>query len=530
MVSLGGSHGTGSRRMLRAEDGLEASRLSSDTLAAEIIRRNHVQLSWVAVAALVAVLSMSQVAAFLQPEVAKSQKLWQVQWTIGLATVLSVVLILLERLGWLRPMALLRCAMVYQVLMAAAIGVFESAVPWGGEEVVRGTSSITLWLAGFALLVPATPAMAAGYCLLAAGMGPLVHWGMHGALGLPPPPVNRLLIMYGPAFLMPFVAWMLNLRLLRLERMAARARDLGSYELCERLSRGGMGEVWKARHRFLKRDAAVKVIRPDLLLVREGREADMLRRRFEQEAQAIALLRSPHTVAIHDFGAMEDGGFYYAMELLEGYDLRQLVLAHGPQPPGRVVHILRQACASLEEAHSRGLIHRDVKPTNLFLCQLGTSYDFCKLLDFGLVKRLLAGEQSWMTVDGAIAGTPSFIAPEIVAGAREVDGRVDVYGVGCVAYWLLTGTLVFDEPTAAAALVAHMQREPEPPSRRVEWAIPEELDRLVLQCLAKRPEDRPESAAELARLAAECRGVEAWTEEDAGRWWRVNGPARRAGQ
>lgn len=512
--------------MLRAESELEASRLSTRTLAAEVISRNHVQLSWVAVAALVAVLSMTQVAALLQPEVASSQQIPLVQWTIGLATVLSVLMIMVERLGWLRPIALLRCAMVYQVAIAAAIAVFESAVPWRGQEMVRGTSSITLWLVGFMLLVPATPVMAAAYCLLAAATGPLVHYAMHEAMGVPAAPVNRLLIMYGPAFLMPFVAALLNLRVLRLERLAVRARDLGSYELLERLSRGGMGEVWKAHHRFLKRDAAVKVIRPDVLLVRQGREAEMLRRRFEQEARAIATLKSPHTVAIHDFGVMEDGGFYYAMELLEGYNLQALVAEHGPLPPARVVSIIRQACASLEEAHSRGLIHRDVKPTNLFLCQLGTTYDFCKLLDFGLVKRLLADGESLMTVDGAIAGTPSFIAPEIAAGAREVDGRVDLYGLGCVAYWLLTGTLVFDEPNVAAAVVAHMQKPPEPPSRRVEWPIPADLEALILQCLAKRPEDRPESAAELARRAAECRGVEPWTQEDAERWWRVNGPAR----
>jgi serine/threonine-protein kinase len=514
--------------MLRPESELEASRLSTRTLAAEVISRNHVQLSWVAVAALVAILSMTQVAAVLQPEVAASQRIPLVQWTIGLATVLSVLMIMVERLGWLRPIGLLRCAMAYQVLIAAAIAVFESAAPWREQEMVRGSSSITLWLMGFMLLVPATPVMAAGFCLLAAAMGPLVHWAMHEAAGLPAAPWNRLLIMYGPAFLMPFVAALINVRVLSLERLAARARDMGSYELYERLNRGGMGEVWRARHRFLKRDAAVKVIRPDVLLVRQGREAEMLRRRFEQEARAIATLKSPHTVAIHDFGVMEDGGFYYAMELLEGYNLQALVAEHGPQPPGRVVNIIRQACASLEEAHRRGLIHRDVKPANLFLCQLGTSYDFCKLLDFGLVKRLLADGESWMTLDGAMAGTPSFLAPEVAAGAREVDGRVDLYGLGCVAYWLLTGTLVFDEPNAAAAMAAHLQKTPEPPSQRVEWPIPEDLERLVMQCLAKRPEDRPESAAELARLAAECRGVTPWTEEDAERWWRLNAPARAA--
>lgn len=526
MVNLGGTNRPASRRRLRAQSDPDALQISNRTLAAELVNRNHVQLSWVAAAAVVGVLSMTKIAAWLQPEVAASHRLPLVQWAIGAATVMSVLLIGVERLGWLRPIALLRAGMVYQVLMAVAIAVFENSIPWQGDEMVRGGSSLTLWLVAFMLLVPAPPAMAGGFCLLAASMGPLVHWGMHLGMGLPQAPLNRLAILYGPPLLMPLVAVLINLRVLRLERMAARARELGSYDMYERLGQGGMGEVWKARHRFLKRDAAVKVIRPDVLLVKQGREAEMLRRRFEQEAQSIAALKSPHTVAIHDFGSMEDGGFYYAMELLDGYDLQTLVTEHGPLPPGRVAHILRQACASLEEAHCRGLIHRDVKPTNLFLCQLGTSYDFTKLLDFGLVKRLVGPEQSLLTVEGAITGTPAFMAPEVVNGARELDGRVDLYGLGCVAYWLLTGTLVFDEPTPTAVAIAHLQKEPDPPSRRVNWPIPGDLERLVLSCLAKRPEDRPTSAAELERRTAECRGMEPWTRDDAERWWRANGPSR----
>jgi len=239
-------------------------------------------------------------------------------------------------------------------------------------------------LIAFALLVPAAPVTAAFFSLAAAAMGPLGHVAMTQAAGLPMAPLNRLIIYYSPCFLMSLVSALINLRILRLEWFASCAREKGSYELLELLNRGGMGEIWRARHRFLKREAAVKIIRPDFLVTQTGRSADTIRKRFEREARAIAALKSPHTVAIHDFGATEEGGFYYAMELLEGFDLDQLVRRFGPLPPARVAHILSQACDSLEEAHICSMVHRDIKPSNLFLCRLGTNYDFCKLLDFGI--------------------------------------------------------------------------------------------------------------------------------------------------
>lgn len=226
--------------MLRAKSEPEAQQVSNRTLAAELVDRNHVQLSWVAAAALVGVLSMTQIAAWLQPEVERSQRMGVVQWAIGVATVVSVLVILVERLGWLRPIALLRVAMGYQVVMAGAIAVFENAIPWE-DTMVRGGSSVTLWLVAFMLLVPAPPVMAGGFCLLSALMGPVVHWAMHWGVGMPEAPLHRLAILYGPPLLMPVVAVLINLRVLRLERMAARARDLGSYDMYERLSRGGWG-------------------------------------------------------------------------------------------------------------------------------------------------------------------------------------------------------------------------------------------------------------------------------------------------
>lgn len=512
---------------VRAQTDPGAVRLSYHSLAAELVDRNHVQLSWLAGAAIVSILSIAFLARSLQPEVIESHKLLVVRWAMGASLLLSVGLIAVERFGVLKPLALLRAGLVYEVLIAACLSIFENAIAWNANEFVRGTSSITVWLIAFALLVPAAPHSAAIFNLLAAATGPLGHLAMTGIYDLPPAPRERLLIYYMPCFFTAGVAILINLRILRLEWVASRARERGSYELLTLLSRGGMGEVWRARHRLLKRDAAVKVIRPDVLVAQPGRQAEMLRKRFEQEAQAIAALKSPHTVAVYDFGPTEEGGFYYAMELLEGFDLDKLVRRFGPLPAGRVVHILRQACASLEEAHSNSMIHRDIKPTNLFLCRQGTTYDFCKVLDFGLVKRCIGQEATMLSAAGNATGTPAFMAPEVTT-STTADGRVDIYGLGCVAYWLLTGCLVFDEPSPTATVIAHIQKAPIPPSIRTEIELPVGLERIVMSCLEKDPARRPESAAALSRMLAGSEGVRAWRHEDAEAWWRINAPEAAA--
>jgi serine/threonine-protein kinase len=508
---------------VRAQSDPGSIRISYHSLAAELVDRNHVQLSWIAGAAIVSILSIAFLARSLQPEVAVSHELPIVRWAMGLSLLLSAGLITVERFGWLKPIVLLRAGLIYQVLVAAALSIFENSIRWHADEFVRGTSSITVWLIAFALLVPAAPLSAAVFSLASAAMGPLGHYVMTQALHLPQAPRNRLLIYYLPCFLMSAISALINLRILRLEWVASRARERGSYELLQLLSRGGMGEVWRARHRLLKRDAAVKLIRPDVLVAQPGRQAEMLRKRFEQEARSIAALKSPHTVAVYDFGATEDGGFYYAMELLEGFDLDKLVRRFGPLPAARVVHILRQACGSLEEAHFHSMIHRDIKPTNLFLCRLGTTYDFCKLLDFGLVKRCISGDAALLSAAGNATGTPAFMAPE-VATSKSIDGRADLYGLGCVAYWLLSGCLVFDEPTPTATVIAHVQKEPVPPSQRTEIELPAGLEQIVMACLEKDPSRRPESAAVLNRMLAGCASVRPWRHEDAEAWWRINAP------
>jgi serine/threonine-protein kinase len=295
----------------------------------------------------------------------------------------------------------------------------------------------------------------------------------------------------------------------------SRARLLGAYRLESRLGAGGMGEVWRASHRMLARPAAVKLIAPKNL----GSDARAARIRFEQEAQATALLRSPHTVEVYDFGVSSDGAFYYVMELLDGLDLDQLVRVHGPLPASRVVHILRQTCHSLGEAHAAGMVHRDIKPANIFVCHYGSDFDFVKVLDFGLVKkRKLVGDQA-VTQKDQFVGTPAFLAPEIALDA-EIDGRADLYSLGCVAYWLLTGTFVFTADNLIALAAKHVQEDPVHPSKRTEMDIPADLERVVMDCLHKNPVDRPDSAEELANRLSDC-DVGAWTRDEAKRWWHL---------
>jgi serine/threonine-protein kinase len=285
-----------------------------------------------------------------------------------------------------------------------------------------------------------------------------------------------------------------------------------------------MGEVWRAEHVMLARDAAIKVIRAELMAGLTGSQAQVTRRRFKREAQAIASLQCPHTVYLFDFGVSDEGSFYYVMELLDGISLDVLVNNFGPQPAGRVVHFLKQVCESLEEAHRHGLVHRDIKPSNIFACSVGMEYDFAKVLDFGLVKNLSMEETMHLTMDGSATGTPAYMAPEIALGERTIDGRVDLYGLGCVAYFMLTGSPVFEEKTPTATALAHIQKPPVPPSQRSEIPVTPELEEIILRCLAKNPEDRPRSAQHLGRLLDACTQIPKWTRDEAAEWWLTHLP------
>jgi serine/threonine-protein kinase len=274
---------------------------------------------------------------------------------------------------------------------------------------------------------------------------------------------------------------------------------------------------------MLARPAAIKLVNPDLLGAADPAERETMVKRFEREAQATAAMRSPHTVGLFDFGAAEDGTFYYVMELLDGYDLDTLIKRFGPVPADRAIHLLRQVCHSLAEAHERGLIHRDIKPANIYACRYGRDADYVKVLDFGLVKRRRQGDDPKLTQTAFAGGTPAHMAPEQALG-EGVDARTDLYALGCVAYWLVTGRLVFESETPLGMIADHARTPPLPPSAKGELPIPADLEAVIMRCLEKEPEARPQTAQELALALEACQGAEDWTNERAWAWWDLHGP------
>ena len=284
-----------------------------------------------------------------------------------------------------------------------------------------------------------------------------------------------------------------------------------------------MGEVWRASHQLLARQAAIKFIRPETIAGSNVEETRLLLKRFELEARATASLTSAHTIDLYDFGVTDEGSFYYVMELLEGVDCEHLVRRFGPLPAARVVHLLTQVCESLDEAHAKGLIHRDVKPANIYVCRSGSRCDFVKVLDFGLVahRSAPATPDPRLTLPEQAIGTPDSMPPEVALG-QQVDGRADLYGLGCVAYWLATGRSVFTGSSFYEIISKHMHVAPESPSQHAPGPLPRELDALILQCLEKTPERRPASARELGRRLRDIAFAEPWRDEQAEAWWAAN--------
>jgi eukaryotic-like serine/threonine-protein kinase len=392
---------------------------------------------------------------------------------------------------------------------------------------VRGLSGITVLVLFFGLTAPARPRTLVTVGLIAASMDPLGVWLAH-LRGLPvPDPLTAVLLFY-PNYVCAFLAAAPSLLVYRLGRELRAARALGSYELVERIGSGGMGEVWVARHRLLARQAAIKVVRPDFL--GDVRERAVALERFEREAKATAGLTSAHTVRLFDFGTTDEGAFYYVMELLDGRDLQSLVDAHGPMPPARAMHLVRQICASLAEAHAMGLIHRDVKPANVYVCRQGLEYDVVKVLDFGLVRPAdRSAASTWATAAAVTMGTPAYMAPEAILGEASVDRRADVYAIGCVAYFLLSGGRVFAGPSAMRLLMQHLNDAPVPPSQRVSHPIPPAVDAFVMACLQKNPAARPADAGVLMEMAEACVAGAGWGRRAAEDWWKRHVPqhARR---
>jgi serine/threonine-protein kinase len=304
----------------------------------------------------------------------------------------------------------------------------------------------------------------------------------------------------------------------RLRREAVEARQLGQYHLLRRLGTGGMGEVYLAEHQLLKRPCAVKLIQP-------GHAADpRAQARFEREVRLTARLSHPNTVDVYDYGRAEDGTYYYVMEYLRGLSLDELVERYGPLPPERAVYLLQQVCGALSEAHAAGLIHRDIKPSNIFAARRGGIDDMAKLLDFGLVRPVATDHSAHLSAKGQILGTPLFMSPEQATSSQELDGRGDLYSLGAVAYYLLTGRPPFEGDDGIVVMIAHA-RDPVVPPSRVHPGIPEDLERVVLRCLAKHPDERFADAQGLERALGHCACAGKWDQDLAARWWRDYGRA-----
>jgi eukaryotic-like serine/threonine-protein kinase len=426
----------------------------------------------------------------------------------------------------LAPSALLDLGLVYEVAQAFCISLTFHEVPLRADAPPRGWTPVAVFILAYPLIVPASRGKMILATLAAAAMDPL---GLLVAIaaGNPRPPGGFLIPMFLPTALAAGVAILLSRLVYQMTVEAEKGHEMGSYHLEELLGRGGMGEVWKANHRLLARAAAIKLIRSESF----GSDGRELVHRFEREAKATAALRSPHTVDIYDFGTTEDGTFYYVMELLEGFDMETLVSRFGPLPPERAVHVLVQACHSLAEAHQGGLIHRDVKPANIYVCRYGLDWDFVKVLDFGLVKsaQVTAEKGRPLTVAGVIAGTPGYMSPEMGLGNPDIDWRTDIYALGCVGYWLLTGKPVFDSGSSPMqSVMDHIQKSPPAASSRTTESIPPKLDEILLQCLSKDPNDRPQTMQELAESLLRVPLPNPWTPDRARAWWLENGSRHEA--
>jgi hypothetical protein len=301
---------------------------------------------------------------------------------------------------------------------------------------------------------------------------------------------------------------------LRLRRQVQEARQVGRYKIVRKLGSGGMGTVYLASHALLRRPTAIKILRAES----SGREGNA---RFEREVQVTSSLTHPNTVEIYDFGHTPDGTFYYAMEYLHGVTLGRCVEDDGAQPEARVVHVMRQVCASIAEAHAAGLMHRDLKPSNVILCERGGMLDFAKVLDFGLVRPQERGKDLGLTDTTSLTGTPLYMPPEAVQSPEKLDVRGDVYQLGLIAYFLLAGHHAFRGETPVDVMLQQVSVAPDPPSRALGRSLSPQLEQLVMRCLEKSPADRPSDAGELLEAFETCPVSGSWGQREARAWWQA---------
>jgi serine/threonine-protein kinase len=437
----------------------------------------------------------------------KSLAMWQLR-TVELVLFGSLTVFF----AWLQYQHFPRCAVlsdltVEQRTLLIRMDLSISTFRWFFLIVIYGVFIPNTWrrCLGVTSVMALTPLVLTP---IAASTVPCVPQGMsesmfHSAIGL------------GTAII---VAVFGSYRIHLLQEKAFEAQQLGQYKLLELLGAGGMGEVFKAEHVLLRRPCAVKLIR------RQQAGDPTSLQRFEREVRTMATLTHPNTVEIFDYGHTDDGTFYYVMEYLPGQNLETLVAQTGPLPPARVIHFLRQVCGALREAHNIGLLHRDIKPSNIIACERGGVPDVAKLLDFGLVRgSTLTQETDRLTQLGTIVGSPPYMSPEQAAGKSMLDARSDIYSLGAVAYYLLTGQPPFVRETAMLTLLAHAY-EPVVPPDHLQPGIPADLQAVVLRCLEKNPAQRFADVPSLERALAACEDAGRWNEADAAAWWHSQQP------
>jgi serine/threonine-protein kinase len=406
---------------------------------------------------------------------------------------------------------------------AATLGICSSFVAMGHQSLqpygfYTSMLSVTLVSITRAMIVPSVPART---LLLAAFgfagvIGSRACWPLSLELPwLPGAVVRGLLEAVLWSVAASAVATVASRVIYGLQEKANQARYLGQYALEERIGQGGMGEIYRARHAMLRRPTALKIMSG------HGSEAQL--KRFEREVQLTARLTHPNTISIYDYGRTPGGLFYYAMELLDGLALEELVQRHGPLPPARIIHLLAQVCGALKEAHGIGLIHRDIKPANIYVCRRGDIADFVKVLDFGLVREFNGAGNVSSSSANAVVGTPLYLSPEAILDPAKVDARADIYGLGGVAYYLATGTTPFTGRNVVEICAHRLHTDPEPPSRR--HVVPQDLERVILSCLAKDPSARPQNSSALLDALMRCADAGRWGELEADAWWRAVGSA-----
>jgi serine/threonine-protein kinase len=450
-----------------------------------------------------------------------------VLFTLGLGL---VALVLCARCRWstrnLRSLELLTFAM--PAVMFLMYQDFKSelwAESFGTLPELSG-----LWLLQvftYALFIPNTwrrAAVVIGLMALAPLVGLVITaWlddGVHGLLISDVRAVIELVLVLAlGAVTAVFGVYSMN----TLRTEAFRARQLGQYKLKRLIGSGGMGDVYLGEHQLMKRPCAIKVIRPE-----KAGDPKVLAR-FEREVQATARLSHWNSIDIFDYGRADDGTFYYVMEFLPGMNLAELVRRYGPMPAARAIHLLRQACDALQEAHDVGLVHRDIKPANIFASLRGGLFDVAKLLDFGLAKPLSDLDGAQITQEGTITGSPQYMSPEQAVGDREPDARSDIYAMGSVLYFALTGRPPFEDERPMKVLIAHAHDTPQPPSQH-NPDVPDDLEAVIMRCLQKGPDDRYQSAFELAQALDACEDAGRWTRDQARQWWQHNGRSTAAAE